>query len=90
MKKSFSTMQLFAIAIAICLTYAYFVFTSKATVPDAPPRISSATSEAVTRRCAVEARIDPDRTDHKVTREEMEILSACTERELKRAMQSIR
>jgi hypothetical protein len=83
MKKTLSAKQLFLIALAICGGYAYLVFSSTAIPEKDRPHISVASAEAITRRCAVEAGIDPDKKGHKVTPEEMRALESCTDRHTK-------
>jgi hypothetical protein len=79
-KKKLSANQLVLVALAICGTYAYLVFTSKSSPESNAPAMSAASAEAITRRCAVAAGVDPDAKGHAMTAEQIRSMADCAKR----------
>lgn len=62
-----STTSRVMMVVVICGVYAYLVFSPGDKSRAQEPSISAASAEAITRRCAVEAGVDPDAKGHKIT-----------------------
>jgi len=69
---------------AITLAFAYF-YMLPSVEPDRPVDHATAarSAETISRRCAVEAGINPDEGERRITPEEMRVMAACADRHLK-------